>query len=294
MSDKKTLVVSIIIPTRNAESNLEACLASIRSQSHKNMEIVITDNYSNDRTVEIAKKYDTNVIICGPRPPHNNFFTAPIQRKLGAMHASGDFYFFVDADMILDQELLKDCVMKCLSGADAVAIPEISFGDGFWSKCKIAERACYFTPSVDDEVIQAARFFKSITYELVGGWNESVGGFDDWNITLRIRKKGFKISLSNYLILHNEGYLTLRKLVLKKYNMGKCSSVLKYMSSSKSIKAIAIQLTPLRLIMILKRLSKIRKNSHRILFGIMFMKTIEGSAFIMGRIVNAIELKVKA
>lgn len=46
-------LVSVIIPTYNSSSTLEKCLRSIRSQSYKNIEIIIVDKFSNDSTGEI-------------------------------------------------------------------------------------------------------------------------------------------------------------------------------------------------------------------------------------------------
>jgi len=59
---EKNQKVSIIIRTKNEDNWLEACLKSIRLQSYKNYEIIIVDNGSKDRTLEIAKKYETKIV----------------------------------------------------------------------------------------------------------------------------------------------------------------------------------------------------------------------------------------
>ena len=48
------------------------------------------------------------------------------------------------------------------SGAPAAVIPEVSFGDGFWTKCRILERSCY----VGDELVEASRADKVITFRI--------------------------------------------------------------------------------------------------------------------------------
>ena len=50
-------LVSIIIPTKNSNKFLEKCLKSIRNQVYKNIEIIVVDNNSTDRTLETARKY---------------------------------------------------------------------------------------------------------------------------------------------------------------------------------------------------------------------------------------------
>jgi cellulose synthase/poly-beta-1,6-N-acetylglucosamine synthase-like glycosyltransferase len=47
--------VSFVIPTFNSERTLEECLSSISNQDYPDMEIIVVDNGSDDKTVEIAK-----------------------------------------------------------------------------------------------------------------------------------------------------------------------------------------------------------------------------------------------
>ncbi|MFH7873662.1 MAG: glycosyltransferase, partial [Candidatus Aenigmatarchaeota archaeon] len=47
-------LVSIIIPTYNSEKTLAKCLESIKNQSYKNIEIIVVDRFSKDKTAEIA------------------------------------------------------------------------------------------------------------------------------------------------------------------------------------------------------------------------------------------------
>ena len=54
-------LISIIIATKNSENYLEKCLKSIFDQEYENFEIIIVDNNSFDKTVEIIKKYNSNI-----------------------------------------------------------------------------------------------------------------------------------------------------------------------------------------------------------------------------------------
>lgn len=270
-------LISIIIPTRNACDVLQYCLESIQSQTNSNLEIIVVDNYSSDGTLNMARKYCAKIITAGPPPLHNNFFTAPIQRRIGAEHASGDYLFFVDSDMIMDNGLVEE-LRNSIKDADAVVVPEISFGKGFWARCKVLERSCY----LGDEIIEAPRFIKRVTYEKVGGWRDEVGGFDDWDLNQRLRSYGFKVIRSRHRIFHNEGHLTLRRLFIKKYRIGKSVNTLKYPSQhASSPKVTILQLTPIRLLVLLRRVTPSVLNPIEI-FGVILMKIIEGTALIMG------------
>lgn len=83
--------VSVIVPTYNEEKNIGKLLEALKPQMKGADEIVIVDSYSNDRTVEIAKKY-TDKIFFMPREgigPAKNF---------GAQKASNKIVAFLDAD----------------------------------------------------------------------------------------------------------------------------------------------------------------------------------------------------
>jgi len=277
--------VSIVLPTRNAATTLEACLRSVSSQRYEHLEVIVADNYSQDATRVIAEKYGARVHICGPPPPFNDFFTAPLQRKTGGELARGVFLFFIDADMELEAGLIEECVMKCQS-ADAVAIPEVSFGQGFWTACRIVERMCYFDQRIHDPNIQACRFIRKTTYKSVGGWKAEAGSFDDWDLTARLRRGGFAIVRSKKRIFHNEGRLTLRRIVMKQYQQGKASGALEYLlTSGASTVAVLDQVTPFRMLVLLKKLCFVTKNlSHTL--GILVLKVMDALAFALGLIAS--------
>ena len=50
-------LVSIIIRTKNEERWISSCLQSVYSQTYQNIEVILVDNYSTDKTVEKAKKF---------------------------------------------------------------------------------------------------------------------------------------------------------------------------------------------------------------------------------------------
>ena len=60
--------ITIITPTLNSEEYLEDCINSVKkiSKKFKNINHIIVDSYSNDTTLEIAKKHNLKVINCPP------------------------------------------------------------------------------------------------------------------------------------------------------------------------------------------------------------------------------------
>src|SRR5438445_12743944 len=78
-------LVSVIIPTKNSERTIRRCLESVRTQTYRNFEIVVVDNFSSDSTVRIAKKYADVILLAGPERTS--------QVKQGAAKRKGDFIY---------------------------------------------------------------------------------------------------------------------------------------------------------------------------------------------------------
>ena len=88
---------SIIVPTYNCEKYLEECLDSISSQAHKgDTQIILVDNVSTDKTLEIARKYTKNIICEKDRGE-------PDALNKGLKLATGDVIAYLDSDDIYEE-----------------------------------------------------------------------------------------------------------------------------------------------------------------------------------------------
>lgn len=231
-------LVSIIIPTKNSGFFLENTLKSIKEQAYKYIEIVLVDGNSQDATLPLAKKYKATVYQYNPKVP-KGFFDAPHRRNYGVQKAKGKYVYYLDADMELPKNLVKEAVELCEKTFDALILPEDSFGEGVWASAKNLERRCYW----GDDTIEAPRFFKKSVWQKVGGLDESLGGGgDDWDLHQKLIEQGYKVGRTKSIVMHNEGKLQLKKLFKKRFMYGK-DSVL-YLS--KRPKAGAKSYTPFR------------------------------------------------
>ncbi|HSX40821.1 MAG TPA: glycosyltransferase [Candidatus Saccharimonadales bacterium] len=93
MKKTKTLFVSIIIPTYNAQKFIDRCLRSIQKQNYPKtfFEVLVIDGGSSDKTLEIAKKYRAKIL-------KNPFKDAESGKAIGIEHARGDIIGLIDAD----------------------------------------------------------------------------------------------------------------------------------------------------------------------------------------------------
>jgi len=199
-------LVSIIIATKNEEKHIGNCLESIKSQiyPHEKLEIVVVDNNSTDRTKEIVKKYTENVFNRGSK--------RSIQLNYGVKKSMGKYILYPDADMILSEHVISECVNACENdNYVGLYIPEIVIGNGYWGRVRSFERSFYNATCID-----AVRFVKRNTYIDLNGFDEDIEfGADDWDFSRRINEKG-KVDIIKSALYHNEKQFKIKEYIKKK------------------------------------------------------------------------------
>jgi len=152
-------------------------------QSYGNIEIILVDNYSRDKTLDIARRYDAKVYLKGPE--------RSAQVNFGVSKANGKYVYRVDSDFVLEPNVVQEAVQSCEKhGYDAIAIHNTSDPTvSFWAKVRKIERDSYR----NDEVNVAARFWKKEVFELVGGFDANIVAGDDYDLHNRLLKSGCKI-----------------------------------------------------------------------------------------------------
>src|SRR6266568_2486309 len=143
-------VVSIIVPARNEEACLGACLQSLVAQTGISFEIIVVDDDSTDRTAEIARSFPgVDVIQAGPLPDgwtgKNNAMSA------GARIAKGKWLLFTDADTTHKPGSLARAVSEAgQRRAELLSYSPEQEVRGFWEKAVMpvifAELATTYPP----------------------------------------------------------------------------------------------------------------------------------------------------
>jgi glycosyltransferase involved in cell wall biosynthesis len=190
--------VSVTVATRNSARTLERCLVSIRTQTYPQVELIVVDNHSSDATPAIAAKYADVVATIGPE--------RSAQRNHGASLAQGEILVFVDSDMVLDDDVIAQGVRLIQeTSVPAAVVPEESFGDGFWTQCRVLERDCYR----GDDLVEAARIFRRDAFKEVGGYDIMLNAAEDWDLSRRVADD-LRLPRTQSIIHHDEGRTTLR------------------------------------------------------------------------------------
>ncbi len=111
-------LVSLIIPVYNCEKYLQRCLRSILSQSYKNLEIVLVDDGSSDRSGLICdefKQEDSRVIVV-----HQKNGGVSCARNKGIEVANGEWLCFVDGDDYVAPDYVTNMYNAVKNGTDLV------------------------------------------------------------------------------------------------------------------------------------------------------------------------------
>ena len=186
------LPVSIVIPAKNEEKNIEILLKSIKAQTYQPFEIILSDADSRDDTVKVAKEYGAKVVAGGmPAIGRNNGFNA----------CSQDIVIFMDADVqFLEKDSLKDLVemfveqeLDCAT-SHFQYIGEKSFQKGLATKfINVAKDISAFSPLKGLKWDYAGFIMVSRNaFESVGGFAIELKYMEDFLLIQRIVSRGFK------------------------------------------------------------------------------------------------------
>jgi len=263
--DENEPLVSVIIPTKNSETTIEVCLKSIKAQTYPNIELIVVDSSTRDHTRKIAKEYGAEAL--------SGAFNKPTARNRGSSYAKGEYLAHLDSDMELTARVIESCVVKAEEGFDAVVIPEVSIGRGFFSKCRTWEKLSYF----DSGSIEAARFVKKAVYESVGGFDERIDGPDEWDFHATLEERGFRIGRVGEVIKVHEN-ISLSNLIRKKFKHGNTFSIYKEKHPQKAFE----QTSPTRI----SGYYRVFKKSPIQGCGILVLKIVEASSFLLGCLVR--------
>jgi glycosyltransferase involved in cell wall biosynthesis len=133
-------------------------------------------------------------------------------KNYGAQLAKGDYVFFVDSDMILQPDVVRECLNTCIKGAVGVIIPEASIGKGVWVRIRDFERSMY-----QGTKIESARFFVRKHVLEVGGFDEDIITYEESTLHQKLERCGYKVNARiNGLILHDEDGFEIKEWLRKK------------------------------------------------------------------------------
>ena len=117
---QEAATISIIIPLYNAERTIERCLGSVTRQTYSNLEIILVDDGSTDRSPDICDRYaekDTRI-----RVAHQPNAGVGAARNAGMSVMHGDYLFFLGADDYIFPETIATLYAEARSTESGITI----------------------------------------------------------------------------------------------------------------------------------------------------------------------------
>jgi chlorobactene glucosyltransferase len=118
--------VSVLVPARNEERTIGACLDSLLDQTYLDYEIIVLDDQSTDRTWQIIRGYQEahphRIQAVRGEPLPAGWLGKPHAMQQMARHAAGEYLLFTDADTVHGSESIAWAVTNLEEhGADCVS-----------------------------------------------------------------------------------------------------------------------------------------------------------------------------
>lgn len=121
--------ISVIIPAYNSESTLKDCLKSVFSSSIKPLEVIVVDDFSADKSAEIAKQFPVKLISLAKN------YGSGYARNTAVENSSGEILLFIDADVmikrntlnVLIESFIKDTALDAVIGLFSKEHPNKNF-----------------------------------------------------------------------------------------------------------------------------------------------------------------------
>lgn len=190
-------LVSVVIPVKNGEATLGQCLRSIKRSYYKNLEVIVVDDHSTDRTSEIAGSFNCRLIAAEEGAGAN------AARNRGAREANGEIFVFIDADVVVSRETILGIVERLEEDfLDAVVgiYTARHRNDSIFSQYKnLWIRYSYMkSPPAIDWMFGAISGIRRKAFETIGGFNVDLvaqHGNDDLELGKRLARQNVRIEL---------------------------------------------------------------------------------------------------
>lgn len=116
-------LVSILIPVYGVEKYITQCLKSVANQTYDNLEVIIVNDCTSDKSIDVAKQYIKASSLSGKTIIINHEKNRGLSaaRNTAVAAAKGDYLLHLDSDDFLDKDTVKEAVAFAIQqGADAV------------------------------------------------------------------------------------------------------------------------------------------------------------------------------
>ena len=217
MGDK----ISIIIPTKNEEKVIGKTLKKYSDlKKYLNLEIIVSDGNSTDKTIEIARKYADRVVLAKKGEAQ----TIARGRNAGARVSKGKYLFHTDADVFPENpKLFFSEVLNAFRDKNVVAVTtKLRI---YPNEERVADKIGHFFINLFIKKFSflgkgECQIVTKKSFEEIGGYHDGLVMGEDFNLFRLLRRKGKIKYLDNLCVYHSprrfreQGYFGLLWLFL--------------------------------------------------------------------------------
>lgn len=193
-------VISVIIPSYNGEKYIKETIESIQTQNFPH-EIIVVDDISTDKTVEIAKEMGCKVIV------NNEHKGQMAGKNTGIKASTGNYWLTIDQD-----DLLVDGALQAL-------YDEMQKNQNY--KIVMAKLKDFCSPDTPQQlkfvkpepftnILTGSTLFKKDVFDTIGFFREDTITGDVIDLKERLSKHGLTIHMADFITckrrIHNSNY----------------------------------------------------------------------------------------
>ncbi len=209
-------MISFIVPVRNEEENIENCIKSIKGLKIGNYEIIVVDDNSNDRTYEIIRKIEGIKAIRIDEKPIEAI-GKNYALYFGYLNSKGDILIFLDADVIVSKEGIKEA-LSLLKNYDVVSFSPKQITRTIWefSIQPIVFKFLEYIYPYSNSIALNGQFIaiKREVYEAIGTHKVILGEvLEDVKLAKLLNQNGYKIYFNKTNKINCRMYKSLKEIV---------------------------------------------------------------------------------
>ena len=186
----KQALVSVVIPAYNSEQYIATCIDSVLGQTYQNLEVIVVDDGSTDKTVQIIAEYNSDRIKIYSQINSG----AASARNHGVQKASGEWIAFIDSDDIWSTDKLQKQLEHCSdyqwSHTDSYFLGDIYEKNTRVSDLSEKHSGDIFTRLLIENFIgTSCVVIKKAIFQEIGGFSTSYRALQDWELWIRVASK---------------------------------------------------------------------------------------------------------
>jgi len=183
---ENTTLVSIIMPVYNNVDVVKFAVDSVLGQTYRNIELIIVDDGSEDGSKELLSKLNDDRIVLLDNESYQGVSRT---RNIALESASGKYIMYLDSDNIWDSRYVSTMVgaFSELPDAEALYSGQLLFKGDCKHPCAVRFGSFNRSLLINRNYIDLNAFcHKNHIYKRIGGFDESLNNYEDWDWIIRI------------------------------------------------------------------------------------------------------------